>query len=172
MWYLSFSFWLTSLSMWISSCIHVAASGVLNLASVKYECWVGGSHKKKSESLHFPAKRQISDELEQKDGIKWLLIMCIRMWLGWRTQRRGIYLKSQLNWESFLDKVFQEAGQWKTSNSPICRNQGSSLPKLLSFWIQSREHWSLYLGCTEWGANFKSLFLSDSPRNSYLIDVG
>ena len=30
MWYLSFSFWLTSLSMIISSCIHVAASGIIS----------------------------------------------------------------------------------------------------------------------------------------------
>ena len=29
MWYLSFSFWLNSLSMLISSCIHVAANGII-----------------------------------------------------------------------------------------------------------------------------------------------
>ena len=30
-WYLSFSFWLTSLSMSISSCIHLAANGIISL---------------------------------------------------------------------------------------------------------------------------------------------
>ena len=33
-WYLSFSFWLTSLSMIISTCIHIAANGIISFVFV------------------------------------------------------------------------------------------------------------------------------------------
>lgn len=88
------------------------------------------SESSSSPHPNVSAKRQISGELKQQGGIKWLLLHSqYKDVIGLKDSEISEVLLleiSEINWESILDKVFQEPQLFKTNSRLQEQKQFSS----------------------------------------------